>query len=939
MATITIGGLTGKTPLATDEIEIQATAGGASNKATLAQVKTLMSASPSLVTPDIGTPTAGNLASCTGLPLATGVTGDLPLANLAQGSALSVLGVTGNATADNASIAAASDHQVMRRSGTAVAFGAVNLASSAAVTGILPIANIATGTPDGTKFVRDDGTLVAPSGGGSVATDAIWDAAGDLAVGSGANTAARLPIGGEGTFLGVVGGALTYATPAGSGDVVKVGTPANNQVGVWTGDGTIEGDAALSFDTATDLLTIGAGSITRAGAHALTITTTGTTGVTLPASGTLLASGGALGTPSSGAVTNLTGTASININGTVGATTPTTAVVTTLTVNTNANPDADDGAALGTTSLGWSDLFLASGAVLNYANGNAAVTHSSGVLTVSTGDLRVTTAGTNAASAVTVGGTQTLTGKSYTAPTFSGIVTMGAGASVFTASAMSGQAINVVSYFNTESNAVDRTFTFTGSPATGQIFTAYLTNSDSATHIYTLPTCIDISTGTSAAHTVAVNAGGKVWLAFRYNGSAYELLSKPGFLSKFDATAAPGVTNDLDEGYGAGSLWLDATGNAAYICESAANGAAVWHLLGGGNVTKVGTPTATRLGIWTGDGTLGDDANLSFNTTGDLLTVGAGSLTRAGAHSLTLTTSGTTDVTFPTSGTLLASGGALGTPSSGTVTNLTGTASININGTVGATTPAAGTFTTLTTTGNNVLGNAGTDTLDVGNGGLIKDASGNIGLGVTPTYKLHLSGNNTQLWMDTQATYVEQSTVGSAGANIDYYISTKGAGSLIFRNAGTTERMVIDGPGNVTIPGTLTFHVAAVPAADDTYQGVAISGRNAGATIAQWEAVYLDSSGTWQLADCNGSSTYPCRGLAVAAYSSTNAAIVVDDGVVRNDAWAWTVGSDVYLSATPGGLTQTAPSTSGDKVQKIGYALSADSIRVFIGTGEYLTVT
>jgi len=43
--------------------------------------------------------------------------------------------------------------------------------------------------------------------------------------------------------------------------------------------------------------------------------------------------------------------------------------------------------------------------------------------------------------------------------------------------------------------------------------------------------------------------------------------------------------------------------------------------------------------------------------------------------------------------------GALGTPSSGTVTNLTGTASININGTVGATTPAAGAFTTLSSTG------------------------------------------------------------------------------------------------------------------------------------------------------------------------------------------------------------------------------------------------
>jgi hypothetical protein len=50
-------------------------------------------------------------------------------------------------------------------------------------------------------------------------------------------------------------------------------------------------------------------------------------------------------------------------------------------------------------------------------------------------------------------------------------------------------------------------------------------------------------------------------------------------------------------------------------------------------------------------------------------------------------------------GSYLVNGGALGTPSSGTVTNLTGTASIDINGTVGATTANTGAFTTLTTTG------------------------------------------------------------------------------------------------------------------------------------------------------------------------------------------------------------------------------------------------
>lgn len=78
---------------------------------------------------------------------------------------------------------------------------------------------------------------------------------------------------------------------------------------------------------------------------------------------------------------------------------------------TALSPNANDGNALGTTSLSWSDLFLASGGVINIANGNWVATHTSGILTVGTGDLRVTTAGTNAASVLTSGGTQTVDNK------------------------------------------------------------------------------------------------------------------------------------------------------------------------------------------------------------------------------------------------------------------------------------------------------------------------------------------------------------------------------------------------------------------------------------------------------------------------------------------------------------------------------------------------
>lgn len=63
-------------------------------------------------------------------------------------------------------------------------------------------------------------------------------------------------------------------------------------------------------------------------------------------------------------------------------------------------------------------------------------------------------------------------------------------------------------------------------------------------------------------------------------------------------------------------------------------------------------------------------------------------------------------VNVGSAGAPVVNGGALGTPSSGTVTNLTGTASININGTVGATTPAAGAFTTLSATGSMTAGAA-----------------------------------------------------------------------------------------------------------------------------------------------------------------------------------------------------------------------------------------
>jgi hypothetical protein len=130
------------------------------------------------------------------------------------------------------------------------------------------------------------------------------------------------------------------------------------------------------------------------------------------------------------------------------------------------------------------------------------------------------------------------------------------------------------------------------------------------------------------------------------------------------------------------------------------------------------------------------------------------------------------------------------------------------------------------------------------------------------------------------------------------------------------------------------------PASASSWTGI-IESRTCGEAVGFTHTCYLKSDGKMWKTDANAAAT--SKGLirmALGTYSAESTGVFLVIGYVRADAvWNWaTVGAELFLSTTAGGVSETAPSGNADIWRIVGHVVTADIV-YFNPSQEYTEVT